>query len=129
MIFADVDQIYDIKILCVTSREKPYYQQELVFPTSTSFLPKEIYNIISVNEIKLYFTRQKLVINNKIINLHNIVSIVAQNTPNVIISRAVLKLPLLSSFSYGDQATKYGVVCVNYENYIKIIMERTTVLN
>ena len=135
MIGADIDQIHGFACLFVSNINACDYnytifKSALLFPTSTPFIPKEIYNIISIEDISLLGTTKKLVIGNRIINLHNIKIIYAQDTPNVIISRNILRLALLTVFYYGSKATGYGEVQRdNNWNYKRIIIENTTILD
>ena len=116
MIGVDVDQIYGIIELIISrtcdyslSRIKYLVSRgQVIFPANTPFIPKEIYNIISIGKIVFYDIRQKLVIGNRIINLHNIRSINITMSPNIVISRHILKLPLCNFVARG--ATGYEKV-------------------
>ena len=135
MIGVDIDQIHGFTSLFISNvnmRNEIHalFKSTLLFPTSTPFIPKEIYNIISIKYISLISATKKLIIDNIIINLRNIKIICAQDTPNVIISRNILRLALLNVFYYGSKATGYREVCRNNkEQYIKIITENTTILD
>ena len=114
MIGADVDQIYGVVILNVFERitmlkgvRRIYYS--LSFTMGVSFLPREIYNIISITKINLYNIKNKLVISNKIVNLHKISIINTQDSPNVVISRKILDLPLCDFFVCGDFKSGYTI--------------------
>ena len=134
MIGADIDQIYGFAIILITDRgdrkkNRIIFRKELLFPTSTPFIPKEIYNITLINRIILADTIKKLVISNKIINLYNITQITVRDTPNVIISRRILRFALLDGFYYGNKIMGYKVTCRVFEDYEQIIIENTTILD
>ena len=132
MIGADVDQIYYTRILLNMSnigRISLSGRGELVFPTSTPFIPKEIYNIMTIEHICIMDTTKNLVISNKIINLYNIKTIRVQNAPNVMITRNILRLALLGVFCYGSKITGLKIIRSCDENYKKIIIENTTIFD
>ena len=97
---------------------------------SPIFLPREIYNIISIKDISIIYVINRLVISNKIINLRNIDIICVHDSPNVIISRKIMELPMRGFFSYGDggSCTGYKTVYRNNKKYKKIITKKTRIL-
>ena len=134
MIGVDVDQIYGTLKLDFFAyylyRNKMAFCHEkgaLILSSNSPCIPKEIYNIISIEEIFLSSVKNKLVIGDKIINLHNIKSILIQESPNVIISRKILNLPSFMCFS--DDRSGYKAVNLYDRDFKKFIIESTTVLS
>ena len=133
MIWVDIDQIYGFTSLFVSNisefnKVDTLFIKELLFPISTPFIPKEIYNIISIEGISFFGTPKKLIIDNRIINLHNINRFCVQDAPNIIISRHILRLALLDVFYCGSNAIGYKrALRNNKERYKRIITENTTI--
>ena len=136
MIGVDIDQIYGIIEFNVIDRSNMinggYYHNVtgLIFTMGAPFLPREIYNIISIKDISIIYVINRLVISNKIINLRNIDIICVHDSPNVIISRKIMELPMRGFFSYGDggSCTGYKTVYRNNKKYKKIITKKTRIL-
>ena len=128
MIGVDVDQIYGILRLHISGIDAcAIFSKDLVFSLNTLFIPKEIYNIISVTRISLNkIKKNKLVINDKIINLYNIRAIIVLESPNVIISRRILNLPLCDFFVHDDRKSGFMGVRRIDKNYEQYVIDNTT---
>ena len=130
IIVADVDQIYGIRVLIIYERNicniiTHYYKCHhlLLYFEDISFLPKEIYNITSIENINMFYTIKKLIISNKIINLHNMKLIVTNATENIIISREIMKLPNHVTFKLGTR-----LICDNDKYYTEYVTGITQIL-
>ena len=128
MIGVDVDQVYGIMKLSINEliygKKYCYSERELAFSPNTQFIPKEIYNIISVKQISLVNIKNKLVIGDKIINLYNIHAIFVNESPNIIMSRKILNLPLYKFFSFES---KNGITWIKDESYKQFVIDCTTI--
>ena len=124
MIGADVDQIHDIKVLHISRFEGRKYSQEIFFPSNTSFLPKELYNIISINKITLCKTDQILMISSRIINLYNITEIFLY-LHLIILPKEILKLPKRVLFVYMNEYYYPKYLYSDSKKYKEFIMNKT----
>lgn len=123
MITADIDQISVLNMYLFSKYMKRCISNaaEIGFPNDITFLPKEIYNIVSIKKINLSGTKSMLVISNKIINLRNIVELYIQDSPNIIISRNILMLKNKIVIWCGYDWNTYCRVSSRANNYINII--------
>ena len=127
IISADTDQIYNAQEIIIGSNCSSYFRGGLIFSTKVKYLPREIYNIIAIESLAIFSVERGLIISNIIINLRNITSIFVSNLPNVTISREILKLSNIVSFTYGGEEGTKTIWCKK-KGHVKSMMEITTIL-